>query len=264
MRDICRFINQNIKTESIDYVYFVYEAEIKKLNQPFFLPNYYLYLVSKGTGKLLLNEKEYELKPGTLFLVAPWHFHEIKDFYNFTYLYISFNGEAVPSLLKKFGYDNDGFVLNGFEHLIEFWIKSIRRINSENDAILTDSVLKYTFSFFSNAENKLYSSDGFDAVIKYINDHYCDSSLTMKKVADLFFYSYKYFSYIFKEKTGYKFTEYLNNMRIHLALQLIKEKPHSITELATKCGFGDSYYFSKVFKSIMNKTPSQFSKEKTK
>jgi YesN/AraC family two-component response regulator len=219
-------------------------------------------LVSKGTGKLAIEEKEYELKPGTLFLVAPWQFHEIKDFHDFTYLYISFNGQAVPDLLKKFGYDNKGFVLNNFEHLIEFWIKSIRRITPENDTVLTDSVLKYTFSFLSDIKGIQPSSNGFDSVIQYINDHYREPSLTMKKVADLFFYSYKYFSYVFKEKTGVRFTEYLNNMRIHLALQLIEEKPYSITELAIKCGFGDSYYFSKVFKSVMNKTPTQFLREK--
>jgi len=262
VRDICRFINHDDKCDAIDYIYFVYEAEIKKLKQPFFHSNYYLYLVSKGTGKLVTDEKEFDLKPGTLFLVAPWHFHEIKDTKDFTYLYISFNGQSVPDLLKKFGYGNDGFVINDFEHLIEFWIKSIRRITPGNDAVLTDSVLKYTFSFLSDNQDKKYSSDEFDSVIKYVNDHYREPSLTMKKVADLFFYSYKYFSHIFKEKTGVKFTEYLNNMRIHLALQLIEEKTYSITELSAKCGFGDSYYFSKVFKSVMNKTPTQYLKEK--
>lgn len=123
MRDICRFITNDAQSGAIDYIYFVYEAEIKKLKQPFFHSNYYLYLVSKGTGKLVSDEKEYDLKPGTLFLVAPWHFHEIKDTRDFTYLYISFNGQGVQNLFKKIGYGNDGFVLNDFEHLIEFWIK---------------------------------------------------------------------------------------------------------------------------------------------
>ena len=201
MRDICRFITNDAQSGAIDYIYFVYEAEIKKLKQPFFHSNYYLYLVSKGTGKLVSDEKEYDLKPGTLFLVAPWHFHEIKDTRDFTYLYISFNGQGVQNLFKKIGYGNDGFVLNDFEHLIEFWIKCIRRITPENDAVLTDSVLKYTFSFLSDIKNKQYTSNEFDMVIKYVNDHYSEPSLTMKKVADLFFYSYKYFSHIFKEKT---------------------------------------------------------------
>ena len=95
MRDVCNFISEEDNLEKISFAQFVYEVELRKLKQPFFPSNYYLYLSAYGTGKLKTEEGEYDLKPGVLFLVPPWKMHEIISENDFTYLYISFNGEGV-------------------------------------------------------------------------------------------------------------------------------------------------------------------------
>ena len=54
--------------------------------------------------------------------------------------------------------------------------------------------------------------------------------------------------------------EYITNVRIHNAAQLLCEGKYTITEVAEKCGYNDSNYFASVFKKIKGTTPLKFSK----
>ena len=84
--------------------------------------------------------------------------------------------------------------------------------------------------------------------------------ISLKKVADIFFYNEKYLSALFKRKTNVKFTDYLNSLRIDAALRHIRNERMTVSELAEMCGFGDAYYFSRVFKKITGKTPTDYMK----
>ena len=263
MRDVCNFISKPDMKCQVSFVHFVYEMELKKLKQPFFHPNYYLYLCAHGNGALKIDGREFVLSPGTLFLISPWQLHEIVGDKDFTYLYISFNGPDVKALLSSAGIVEPYHVADGYEHLIEFWMKSVRRINFCNDFFLTSSVFMYTMSAVSENLNGCTSDDDnvFISVLKYVDEHCCEN-INLKMVADIFFYNEKYFSHMFKERIGVNFTGYLNELRVRRALSLIDGNAASVQELSAKCGFNDSYYFSKVFKKHVGLSPSQYAKQK--
>ena len=261
MQDICTFISRRSWNGNIDFVHFVYEMKIKKLKQPFFNTNYYLYLVVNGKSKLKLDDKEYDLKTGTLFLVPPWQMHEILPEDDFTYLYISFNGSDIKDFFENMGVEQT-FVRGGFAHLIDFWMHSIRRISSGNDILITSAVFMYTMSYLCAGATDTAERDykNIEEIKQYIADNCHRTDLCLKMVADIFFYNEKYFSQFFKAHVGMKFTEYLGNVRINHALCLIKEGEHSVSALAEKSGFGDSYYFSKVFKKQLGVSPASYIK----
>jgi len=83
-------------------------------------------------------------------------------------------------------------------------------------------------------------------------------------VAGIFFYSEKYFSALFREKTGVRFTDHLGELRIRYALSLIDEGMRSVSELSAACGFINATYFSKVFKKIVGKNPASYIRERGK
>ena len=84
--------------------------------------------------------------------------------------------------------------------------------------------------------------------------------MSIRKVADIFFYSEKYLSSLFKKKTEMKFSQYLNNLRVQHAINLLKKGETNISLISSKCGFTDQFYFSKVFKKNTDKTPSEYIK----
>lgn len=259
MEDICNFLPKKSGSGNIEYYHFVYESNFRKLRQPFFFTRYGAYLVFKGYGVLKTKSKEYQLNPGTMFFTFPSISFELSGNTSFTYLYITFNGEGAKPLLDTFGISDENCVFDGMEQLSSFWMTSIRRINPVNSIALTESVLLYSLSFIGDSEKATQSTNRFDSILSYVNENFSDPTLSVKKVADLFFYSEKYLSSLFVKNTGVKFTEYLNNLRVSHATTLA-DKKLSITEISARCGFSDPLYFSKVFKKITGKSPSEYVK----
>jgi len=68
-------------------------------------------------------------------------------------------------------------------------------------------------------------------------------------------------SRMFKKETGFGFSEYLTLVRLRHSEFLIKNKNLSITEVAHRCGFEDSNYFSVIFKRNYKISPREMKKQ---
>ena len=71
-----------------------------------------------------------------------------------------------------------------------------------------------------------------------------------------------YLSTQFKVKTGKNFKDYISNLRIQKAEELLMCSEFKISEVAELMGYNDSGYFIKVFKNKLGCTPSQFRESK--
>lgn len=67
-----------------------------------------------------------------------------------------------------------------------------------------------------------------------------------------------YFSKLFKEETGENFIEYLTNIRIERAKQLLQSKEVSIKNICVETGYSDPNYFSRIFKKQVGITPTEY------
>lgn len=82
---------------------------------------------------------------------------------------------------------------------------------------------------------------------RYIEVNY-RTQLGYKDVACEIFISPSYFLNLFKKETGVTFTDYLTNVRIREAKNLLRTSEMSITEIAYEVGFNNSNYFSNIFR----------------
>ncbi|MBO9205273.1 MULTISPECIES: helix-turn-helix domain-containing protein [Niastella] len=64
----------------------------------------------------------------------------------------------------------------------------------------------------------------------------------------------KYFSKYFKCTLG----EYIRRIRVEKALRLIRQKQHSLTEIAYLCGFSDQAHFTRTFVLVSGMRPKQY------
>lgn len=97
------------------------------------------------------------------------------------------------------------------------------------------------------------------SVSKYIQSHY-DQELTLKILSKTFSVSEGYLSRKFKAVTGLGISQYINFVRVRHSEDLLQKTNLSITEIALKCGYNDSSYFTAVFKKIKGITPAQHRK----
>ena len=94
---------------------------------------------------------------------------------------------------------------------------------------------------------------------RFIRNNYMED-LSLEAVADHVSISPTYFSKKFKSSTGFGYKEYLINVRIQEASDMLLETNESINEIALKCGFNDSDYFGNAFKRAKGISPLKYRK----
>lgn len=97
------------------------------------------------------------------------------------------------------------------------------------------------------------------AVLEYIRENY-SQDLSLKTLSRQFAISESCLSRKFKAAAGVGISEYITNVRIHHAAQLLTGSDLSVTEVASRCGYNDSNYFSAVFKKVKGTTPLKYSR----
>lgn len=263
-RSICRFMPPKENDENIKAINFVFETEFHKLKQPFFAHINILYLVTRGTGVLRIRDRSFSLTRGALFLALAGNFYELEGSDDFEYIYISFLGLLSSKRFSALNIRGEEPVRHGFDDMIDFWLDALRRLNPTNSNLLAECVLLYTFSYLCDgsqtAPNLHKRENSFEAMLDYVDHHYADPDISLKKLAGLFCYTPKYASLLFKKHMDTGFSAYVSALRIQYALTLIQEGERSVSRLAEACGFSDAMYFSNVFKKRMGIPPSVFIK----
>ncbi|TVY08909.1 AraC family transcriptional regulator [Paenibacillus cremeus] len=95
-----------------------------------------------------------------------------------------------------------------------------------------------------------------EQVVLYLNEKYM-TDLSLESCADQYGTSPYTLSRAFKQITGINFIDYLTNIRMATAKELLKESELKITEVAEKVGYQQSY-FNRIFKKYEGVTPSQY------
>jgi len=94
---------------------------------------------------------------------------------------------------------------------------------------------------------------------EYVEQSYSEP-ISLKKAASIAALESSYFSSYFRAKVGITFTDWLRQVRIRKAMELMKAGDFSITEVAYEVGFGDLRTFERAFKQYTRRTPREFKK----
>lgn len=98
-----------------------------------------------------------------------------------------------------------------------------------------------------------------EILCQFVDQHLCDSNLSLNYVAEAFDLSDSYVSRLFKEKTGNNFLDYMNRARIEKAkMILLSQRETSIQEIGFAVGYNSDAAFRRIFKKYEGITPSQF------
>ena len=86
--------------------------------------------------------------------------------------------------------------------------------------------------------------------IYYLETHH-DEEITLEQLAEMLYVTPTYLSKTFKAATGVGPINYLIQIRLNHAKELLKNDSLSVKEVAKTVGYEDAYHFSKLFKNIM-------------
>jgi len=92
---------------------------------------------------------------------------------------------------------------------------------------------------------------------EYVEQSYSEP-IPLEKAAGIAALESSYFSSYFRAKVGITFTDWLRQVRIEKAMELMKSRDFAITEVAYEVGFGDLRTFERAFKKHTRRTPREF------
>jgi len=93
--------------------------------------------------------------------------------------------------------------------------------------------------------------------INYMKQH-LDQHATAASFAALANLSESHYRSLFKRQIGYAPMDYFIRLRMHKACQLLDTTTLNVKEIATLVGYEDPLYFSRVFKAVVELTPTQY------
>jgi two-component system response regulator YesN len=95
---------------------------------------------------------------------------------------------------------------------------------------------------------------------KYICQNYKDIGLSLDVVSKHVYISSCYLSVLFKKETGDSFINFLTNVRINKAKELLLSTNLKSYEISYQVGYENPTYFSTLFKKITGLTPMDYKK----
>ena len=94
---------------------------------------------------------------------------------------------------------------------------------------------------------------------RHVDQHYSEE-ISLEKAAQIAATEKTYFSTFFRKKVGITFTDWLRQIRVAKAIEIIKTRNQSICDTAFEVGFGDLRSFERAFKRYTNMTAREFKK----
>ncbi len=256
-------------------------------NKPYVMKNshmhdyYEVYYLMNGTRRYFINHTLYNMEPGDVILVNKGDLHlttMISSEYYYERYLMTFNDKFVERACENIDHDLFMNAFNAkkvhvpvskryaFEALLHKLSAECEK-SDEYAEFLAHSHMAEIMIFLDRCAG--HSVAPFDdisvheeriqQVCKYIINYY-NQPITLADISKMAYMSPTYFSKKFKKVTGFGFNEYLNNVRIKMATNMLVETQYSVTEIARFCGYKDSNYFGDVFKKIMGVSPSKYRK----
>lgn len=97
-----------------------------------------------------------------------------------------------------------------------------------------------------------------ETIVKYVDENFCKEDISLQSLSDRFNVSNKYILLLFKHRYSTTYLQYIQNKRIEMAIELIKEGRFSLADIGTKCGYANQLTFRRNFKSIVGCNPSEY------
>lgn len=204
------------------------------------LENHFLTLVQKGNSTAVLSEANRFLR-------------ELIDFYGTNEVMLKIKLLETMILIKRQVTDTIYCMEEeGLEYI--FQLKGDEAISSWFQEMLSGLVKQV-----QAVKEERYSESVFRAK-QYIDEHF-DQDISLDGVSRLVNISAYYFSKVFKDETGENFIDYVTQVRIEKAKQLLVIKETSIKEVCVAIGYKDPNYFSRLFKKQVGVTPTEYREE---
>ncbi|MBN2166131.1 MAG: AraC family transcriptional regulator [Marinilabiliaceae bacterium] len=174
------------------------------------------------------------------------------------------NRSIQPVLIERGKLSRISIRLSLFEEIF----RNLERGFSSETLEYVNLCLIYLLSSFSHIQqfktiNDVSDKDPVALSINYMLEN-LNRTIRLDEFSKVVNLSVSYYSKIFVEKTNYSPIDYFNQLKIQRACRLLDITDLSVADVACEIGFKDSFYFSRLFKKVMNISPFNYKRRNMK
>lgn len=140
--------------------------------------------------------------------------------------------------------------LQGFQTVIKF-LEILQILSISEKRLLMEQI------YDTQSIVRISKSRRIAKVCDYIDKNF-NQPILLRDMAASVNMSESAFSHFFKRKTRITFIDYLINLRISKACQMLSETSYSVAEISFCCGFNNLSNFIRIFKKRKGTTPSEY------
>ena len=225
--------------------------------------HYLIHYVTRGKGRLWMNDTCYVIEKDTMFLIRPGItcvYQADKDD-PWEYCWICIDGYDVENMLNNSGFDkvnplffdkSNGEVRNAMLNFIFYFSKY-----KNNEYMLLSRLYNIFGHMKIQMKKQQAKSIHVEKAIDYIYENYY-KSITIIDIANYLGIDRTYLYRLFKEEYNMSPQKYLLNFRLKAAMNKLEGGNMSIAEIAYSCGFNDASAFCHQFKKVYKDTPLNY------
>ncbi|OOM75431.1 HTH-type transcriptional regulator YesS [Clostridium puniceum] len=208
-----------------------------------------LILPLHGVLSIETDYKKLKLNDDSVFFLPPDCKHTFNSYNNNEFLVL----DIPNSMLNKYDMEK---MCGGRNFLFDDKWKAIRYLLlNENNINQNSSSINNLFLYFYN----FIITENLPNSIKYINEHFTED-IDLKKLAGIEHYNVSYYSEWFKHNMNISPTEYIQNLRVKRAKELLLNTNLTILQISQMIGYEHNSSFTKVFKNSEKISPAEFRK----
>lgn len=242
-----------------------------------------LALVLSGSGRILFQDRDYEIKPGDCYLIDRHVTHEIRSSHPEGVMLLVL--QLSPRFFKEIGHFNDNITFNTFypipylkdpEDFQRVFLKIAESYLTHTPyaQLLCMSFLCQLFYHLLtelpvrqlSLEERLTidrNAERLSRLLDYIDENYTHK-IRLQDFAEQEGLSLGYLSHFVKNTFHQTFQDYVNRLRLNHACKLIAEGASNLLEISLESGFSDVRYMNKAFLRYTGLTAREYIKTNSK
>lgn len=230
--------------------------------------------ITRGTCLHYVEDAAYPMNRGDLLAIPPFVPHRLEPSGEqaVELVQIDFMPFVVPQeehpleaqLFPKIHLASDNQTL--IEQLIVNMTKEHERKQTGYQMLIKADLIRLIVTLFREHSKPAGAGPGADSrrlfheTVRYIEESYTEE-LQLADMAGRAGMSPSYFSYMFKVLKGQTFVQYVNEIRIRKALDLLRLTDLSILEISLKVGFNNVSHFNRMFKKATGVSPLRYRRQ---
>lgn len=213
-----------------------------------------LHYVVSGFGSFTRENVTYKVEPGQIFVIPPFleTYYEADRERPWQYTWIGFTTEMeLPEVFfhPVISYPDVGEIFNE--------MMSCAAMENGRSAFLSGCLWKLVALLLEKGKPK---ADYIDKALNCMHSEY-SRGITVQEIADRLGLDRSYFSSLFSKRVGVSPGEYLINLRLTKAAELMRVYRERPSTAAMSVGYEDMYHFSRIFKKHFGLPPREYMKK---